>query len=698
MRNLSLRAKILSLPAIAGAGFIIVLAVSVILGGRVRSAQQLVEFGHAPAVQLNRDLELRLETLQRAMRDAVGTSDTNAVAATDTIGKSFRAVVDEYRKLPTADKAQLERIQASFDAYEAHARRTSVGMVAGTLGDDMLPAMSKMKQLYVALRDTLVAGTATEKAAMAASFASARKVQSTSQWAVVIVLVIFIALLAVAAVTILRDVVGVVGQMSQAAAAIAQGRIDQHVEHESHDELGELAKAFRGMIEYVGGIAQAADRLASGDMSATVQERSPDDVLSRNMNRATATLRQIMGEVHALIEAAGAGDLATRGHPERFQGAYAELISGMNDMLDAVAQPVDEARASLEQLAAKDLRARMTGNYKGDLGKIRDALNTALENVDSTLNSIQAAVAQVSSASTEIASGSQELASGASQQASAIEQVTVRLKQVEERTKRSAGYATEARGIVAAARTSSQKGADSMHQLAAAVEGIKSAADKTAKIVKTIDEIAFQTNLLALNAAVEAARAGDAGKGFAVVADEVRSLAIRAAEAARNTATLIEESVAAAESGVALNRGVRAQLTEINTGVERAAEVMSTIADDAAAQEHDLTEITSAVEQMSSLTQRTAANAEESASAATELSAQAGEMSALASQFRLSQGTAQIDAPRAGGNSARRPAPPSMRRRPSAPVPAPFASAHRNATPAQLIPLDDDDAGSLADF
>ncbi len=692
MRNISLRAKILSLPVIAGVGFLVVLATTVILGTRTQAAQTLVETGHAPALQISRDMELGLETLQRAMRDAVGTSDTNAVVATDTIAKHFRTLVEEYRKLPTSHPDQLDRIQTAYDAYHQHARKTSIGMVAGTLGDDMLPAMSKMKTMYVTLRDTLVAATKNEKADMAAGFATATRLQRISMWTVVSVLVLLSFVLGLAAVTIVRDIIGVVGQMSKAASAIAQGRVDQRVEHDAKDELGQLAAAFRDMIEYIGEIAQAADRLAVGDMSATVKERSAEDVLSRNMNRATHTLQAIVGEAHALIEAAQHGDLGTRGHPENFKGAYAELISGINDMLDALGQPMDETRAALEQLATKDLRTRISGDYQGDHAKVRDAFNAAMSNVDTTLTSISAAIAQVSSASHEIASGSQELASSASQQAAALDQVTARIKTVEDRTKRSANYATEARTIVAAARVSTQKGADSMHELATAVEGIKSAADKTARIVKTIDEIAFQTNLLALNAAVEAARAGDAGKGFAVVADEVRSLAIRAADAARNTAALIEESVHAAETGVELNRGVRAQLTEINGGVQRAAEVMTTIAEDASAQEHDLTEIASAVDQMSMLTQRTAANAEESASAATELSAQAGEMTALASQFRMTTGTVQAAPPRAAGRHS---VPPSVTRRPSG---SNGASAVRAPSAAKVIPFDDDGEGLLADF
>ena len=691
MRNLSLRAKILSLPVIAGAGFIIVLAVSVLLGRSAQNAQSLVENGHAPALQYSRDLQLTLDNLQRAMRDAVGTADTNAVAATDSIGKRFAATMEEFRKLPTVHPGEVDTVEARFKEYETLARKTSIGMISGGLGDDMLGNMSKMKSLYVQLRDTLAKHTDDEKADMAAAFASARKTQRLATWSVVAVLVVCMAILGIAAIAILKDVVGVVGQMSRAADAIAKGRIDQTIAHEGSDELGVLAEAFRQMIEYIGSIAQAADRLARGDLSQTVQERSGEDVLSRNINRATTTLRTIVGDAHGMIEAARDGNLSTRGNAAQFQGAYAELISGINDMLDALALPIDEARASLEQLAQKDLRARMTGEYRGDHAKIREALNSALSNVDTTLTAIQAAIAQVSSASAEIASGSQELASGASQQASALEQVTTRIKQVDERTKRSANYAMEARTIVDAARASSAKGAESMHELASAVEGIKSSADKTARIVKTIDEIAFQTNLLALNAAVEAARAGDAGKGFAVVADEVRSLAIRAAEAAKNTAALIEESVKAAEAGVTLNAGVRAQLSEINTGVERAAVVMSTIADDATAQERDLSEITVAVDQMSSLTQRTAANAQESAAAATELSAQAGEMSSLASQFQLTNGAAHHAPPVRAHGVGRLAPPPSLRKK------QPAAATARSGNAAQLIPFDDD-ASALMDF
>ena len=171
-----------------------------------------------------------------------------------------------------------------------------------------------------------------------------------------------------------------------------------------------------------------------------------------------------------------------------------------------------------------------------------------------------------------------------------------------------------------------------------AVDKIKNSSDETAKIVKTIDEIAFQTNLLALNAAVEAARAGEAGKGFAVVAEEVRNLAQRSAEAAKITADLISESVDNAESGVSLNQEVLGNLEEINSQVQKVSEVMGEIATASDQQSQGIEQINSGVEQLNSVTQQNAANAEESSSVAEELSSQVAEMQSLVARFQLSEG------------------------------------------------------------
>ena len=182
------------------------------------------------------------------------------------------------------------------------------------------------------------------------------------------------------------------------------------------------------------------------------------------------------------------------------------------------------------------------------------------------------------------------------------------------------------------------EGRASMGRLSTAIDNIKSSSDQTARIVKTIDEIAFQTNLLALNAAVEAARAGDAGRGFAVVAEEVRSLAIRSAEAARVTAALIEGSVTNAQDGVVYNAEVLAKLGEIDAEVHRVVAIVAEIAASGEQQRDGVQQISSAVEQLNNVTQQVAANAEESASASEELAGQAVMLAEMVGTFRLESG------------------------------------------------------------
>jgi len=345
---------------------------------------------------------------------------------------------------------------------------------------------------------------------------------------------------------------------------------------------------------------------------------------------------EITIELERLTQAAAEGQLSVRANSAAFEGNYRTIVEGVNRMVDAFLQPVNEAAAVLDQLAQRNLTTRMNGEYQGDFARIKNALNSALRNLDEALAQVRLGTHQVTSAASQISAGSQSLSEGASNQASSLEETSSSLRELASMARQNTGNAREGKALAEKANTSTSQGTRMMNELNDSIARIKASADATAKIVKTIDEIAFQTNLLALNAAVEAARAGDAGKGFAVVAEEVRNLAIRSAEAARNTATLIEESVKNAETGVISNQKMLERLQEISIQVKKVTEVMGEIAAASEQQNEGITHINKAIEQMNSVTQQVAANAEESASAAEQLNRQSLDMQSMVQGFQIS--------------------------------------------------------------
>jgi methyl-accepting chemotaxis protein len=367
--------------------------------------------------------------------------------------------------------------------------------------------------------------------------------------------------------------------------------------------------------------------------------------LKVSFNRAFEAVNNMVADADMLAQASAAGQLATRADAQKHQGDFRKIIQGVNDTLDAVITPVNEAAAALARVADRDLTARMTGHYDGDLASFQSSMNAAVDNLDQALQQVATGVDQVAAAAAQIGQGSQALAQGASEQAASLEEVGSSLQEMASMTRQNAANSKEARGMAEHTRSGANQGLERMTHLSEAMEKIKTSADATAKIVKTIDEIAFQTNLLALNAAVEAARAGDAGKGFAVVAEEVRNLAMRSAEAAKTTANMIEESVLNAETGVQLNQEVLAQLREINGQTNKVGEVMGEIAVGSEQQSQGIDQITSAVEQMIQLVQQNAANAEASAAAAEELSSQSEELRTMVAEFRLTGSQARRGRP-----------------------------------------------------
>ena len=233
---------------------------------------------------------------------------------------------------------------------------------------------------------------------------------------------------------------------------------------------------------------------------------------------------------------------------------------------------------------------------------------------------------RVSEAYGQVASSSRQLAEGASEQAAAIEETSSSLEEMSSMTRQNASNANQADKLMSGTKETAARASDTMDKLAISMGEISRASEETSKIIKTIDEIAFQTNLLALNAAVEAARAGEAGAGFAVVADEVRNLAMRAAEAARNTASLIEGTVKKVKEGSELMGKTDVEFREMTSIVGKSGELVREISAASQEQAQGIEQINKAVSEMDRIVQQNAATAEESASASVEMNAQAERM------------------------------------------------------------------------
>jgi len=277
--------------------------------------------------------------------------------------------------------------------------------------------------------------------------------------------------------------------------------------------------------------------------------------------------------------------------------------------------------------------------------------------VDALVADLREGSNQVVSASSQVSTSAQSLSAGATEQAASLEETSASMEEMASMTRKNAENATQAATLVTLVSQQVSDSNAALGQMVGAMTAIKESSGKVAKIVKTIDEIAFQTNILALNAAVEAARAGEAGMGFAVVADEVRSLAQRSAQAAKDTAVLIEESIARSQQGVGNVGQVVATSGAITDGIARLKGIVDEVREASQQQTQGIDQVSQAVIQMEKVTQTTAATAEESAAASEELNAQAETaMAAVQRLETLMGGRSSVPVPEPAAPTRTRPA------------------------------------------
>jgi len=358
--------------------------------------------------------------------------------------------------------------------------------------------------------------------------------------------------------------------------------------------------------------------------------------------------------------AAKTGDIALRDEDVVVIQKFAQNKDEIGMCIAATAefmQEINEEMELLEKIGDGDLT--LTPNILSADDKVGKALTKVVDSLNSMFGEIQSSTSQVASGSKQIADGSQSLAQGSTQQAASVQQLSSSITAIAQKTKDNADMAGRAAALANSIKASAEKGSGQMGEMMTAVKDINASSQNISKVIKSIDDIAFQTNILALNAAVEAARAGQHGKGFAVVAEEVRNLAAKSAEAAKDTESLIADSIAKAELGSRIADDTSASLTEIVTGIGESSQLIGEIARSSEEQTASIAQINTGIDQVAHVTQQNSATAEQSAAASQEMSGQSTMLEQLISQFKLKNtqsfdrlpSTAQRISPPTGGTN-----------------------------------------------
>ena len=344
-------------------------------------------------------------------------------------------------------------------------------------------------------------------------------------------------------------------------------------------------------------------------------------------------------QVQGLIDGAVEGRLDTRITTDQFKGFLLNLGEGINRLMDAVTEPVQETRRVISGLADGDLTQSMDGEFEGEFAELRDAVNATMNKLLSMVNEIGTASGTIASAANEISQGTADLSQRSEEQASSLEETASSMEELTGTVRQNADNAREANQLANSARDEASKGGEVVGKAITAMSEINQSSKKIADIIGVIDEIAFQTNLLALNAAVEAARAGEQGRGFAVVAAEVRNLAQRSASAAKEIKSLINDSVEKVTEGSKLVDQSGATLDEIVGSVKKVSDIIAEIASAGQEQASGIDQINKAVTQMDEMTQQNAALVEEAAASSEAMNDQAVTLDELIGFFKTGENT-----------------------------------------------------------
>ncbi|ASK97540.1 HAMP domain-containing protein [Xanthomonas campestris pv. merremiae] len=383
-------------------------------------------------------------------------------------------------------------------------------------------------------------------------------------------------------------------------------------------------------------LARIMGRYAIGELSEDMQPLPGEKAaFSNTMSQVKLNLSAMNHQIKHLAQAAANGDFSARGDVERFQFDFRIMVESLNQLMSTADGNLQSLSALLQSIAAGDLTARMSGDFRGVFAQMRDDANATASQLAQIVGNIQQSAVSINAAATEIAAGNQDLSQRTEQQAANLEETAASMEELTSTVKQNAESARQANQLAIGAARVASEGGDVVGRVVDTMSGIEASSKKIADIISVIDGIAFQTNILALNAAVEAARAGEQGRGFAVVASEVRTLAQRSSGAAKEIKDLIDDSVQRVAEGSALVHSAGKTMGEVVASVQRITDIMGEISAASQEQSAGIEQVNQTITHMDETTQQNAALVEEATAAARSMEEQAVQLTDAVAIFKI---------------------------------------------------------------
>ncbi|WP_115004621.1 MULTISPECIES: methyl-accepting chemotaxis protein [Xanthomonas] len=597
---------------------------------------------------------------------------------------------------------QGKALRADIDARRAEVKVLNdkvIDLVMTGHSDEALPLLlTKAAPAMQGWQDKIAENITLQDKMAADASAVALKSMADSRKLLLAGTVLVVLLSAALGLLITRSLTQPLGRATRAAEAIAGGKLDNDVDTSFNDETGRLLKAMskmqlqlrnllaaqtdmarrhdEGQISFridaaafpgdygrmahdtntlVGShiavkmrLAQIMGRYAIGDLSEDM-EKLPGEkaVLSDTMAQVKVNLGEMNTQIKQLAQAAANGDFSARGEAERFQYDFRLMVESLNNLMSTADGNLQALSGLLQSIAAGDLTARMSGEFRGVFAQMRDDANATATQLAEIVTGIKQSAVSIKGAASEIAAGNQDLSQRTEQQAANLEETAASMEELTSTVKQNAEGARQANQLAIGAASVAVQGGEVVGKVVETMSGIEASSKKIADIISVIDGIAFQTNILALNAAVEAARAGEQGRGFAVVASEVRTLAQRSSGAAKEIKDLIDDSVQRVAEGSALVHTAGKTMGEVVASVQRVTDIMGEISAASQEQSAGIEQVNQTITQMDETTQQNAALVEEATAAARSLEEQAVQLTEAVAVFKTDAGYVAAPLPQA---------------------------------------------------